>query len=175
MHEHIARTLYYFDIHLLYASMVGVAAWALTSIRGGSATTKHWIWVATSLNFILPMGAVLDKLWAPHLSWAVPLGVIGAFANTISRGRIAMMLSVVWLLGATLMVTRLSLRIRAERRDAQAAAGQSARQSAPAFLAQGVPVRFAKNGQAPAVGGVLHPYISLPYGIDRLLSEHELN
>ncbi len=67
MHEHIARTLYYFDIHLLYASMVGLAAWALTSIRGGSATTKHWIWVATSLNFILPMGAVLDKLWAPHL------------------------------------------------------------------------------------------------------------
>jgi len=43
MHEHIARTVYYFEIHLLYASMVGVAAWALTSIRGGSATTKYWI------------------------------------------------------------------------------------------------------------------------------------
>jgi len=175
MHEHIARALYYFDIHLLYASMVGLAAWALTSILGGSATTKYWIWVATSLNFILPVGAVLDKLWARHLSWAAPLGIIGDFANTSTQGRTATMLSGVWLLCATLMLTRLCLRIRAERRDTSATAGQSARQSRPGFLAQGVPVRFAKNEQAPAVDGVLHPYISLPYGIDRLLSEHELN
>ncbi len=175
MHEHIARALYYFDIHLLYASMVGLAAWALTSILGGSATTKYWIWVATSLNFILPVGAVLDKLWARHLSWAAPLGIIGDFANTSTQGRTATMLSGVWLLCATLMLTRLCLRIRAERRDTSATAGQSARQSRPGFLAQGVPVRFAENEQAPAVDGVLHPYISLPYGIDRLLSEHELN
>jgi beta-lactamase regulating signal transducer with metallopeptidase domain len=175
MHEHIARALYYFEIHLLYASMVGVAAWALTSIRSGSATTKYWIWVATSLNFILPVGAVLDKLWAPHLSWAAPLGVIGDFANTISRGRFAVMLSVVWLLGATLMLTRLCLRIRGERRDARATTGQSARQSRPGFLAHGIPVRFAARAQTPSVDGVLHPYISLPYGIDRLLSEHELD
>lgn len=175
MHEHIARALYYFDIHLLYASMVGFAAWALTSIRGGSATTKYWIWVATSLNFILPVSAVLDKLWAPHLSWAAPLGIVGDFANNISRGTAATVLSVVWLLGAILMLTRLCLRLRAERRDAQAAAGQSALEPKPSFLAHGVPVRFIGRGQAPAVDGVLHPHISLPNGIDRLLSEHELN
>src|ERR1700730_14220091 len=175
MHEHITRALYYFEIHVLYASMVGLAAWALTSIRGGSATTKYWIWVATSLNFVLPLGAMADKLWASHLSWAAPLGIIGDFANTISRGWIAAILSVVWLLGATLMVTRLSSRIHAERRDAQAAADQSAHESKRGFLAHGVPVRFEENRQAPAVDGVLHPYISLPNGIDRLLSEHELD
>jgi hypothetical protein len=165
MHEHITQALYYFDIHLLYASIVGLAAWALTSIRGGSATTKWWIWVAASLNFILPVGAVLDKSWSSHLAWATPLGIIGDFANTISRGRIAVILSVVWLLGATLMLTRLCLRIRAERRDVQAPAGQSARQSMPGFLAHAIPVRFAGSGQAPAVRGVLHPYISLPVGV----------
>lgn len=175
MHEHITRALYYFDIHLLYASIVGLAAWALTSILGGSATTKYWIWVATSLNFILPVGAVLDKSWSSHLSWAAPLGIIGGFANTISRGRTATMLSVVWLLCATLMFVRLCLRISAERRDTSATAGQSARLSSPGFLAQGIPVRFADTGHTPAVDGVLHPYISLPDGIDRLLSEHELN
>ena len=37
------------------------------------------------------------------------------------------------------------------------------------------PVRFADTGHAPAVDGVLHPYISLPDGIDRLLSKQELN
>jgi beta-lactamase regulating signal transducer with metallopeptidase domain len=138
-------------------------------------TTKYWIWVATSLNFILPVGAVADKLWASHVSWAAPLGIIGGFANTISRGWIAAILSVVWLLGATLMVTRLCSRIRAERRDAHTAAGQSAHPSQRGFLAHGIPVRFADNREAPAVNGVLHPYISLPNGIERLLSEHELD
>ena len=38
VHEHIARVMYYFSIHLLYASIVGAAAVVLTSIRGASAT-----------------------------------------------------------------------------------------------------------------------------------------
>jgi len=172
MHEHITRVLYYFEVHLLYASIVGFAAWFLTSIWRGSATTKYWIWVATSLNFILPLGAVLDRFLASHLAWAAPLSMIGEAANSISRSPAA---TVVWLLGTILMLTRLCLRIRAERRDDQAAAGQSALEPKWSFLAHGVPVRFAGTRQAPAVHGVLHPHISLPKGIDRLLSEHELN
>jgi hypothetical protein len=27
VHEHIARAMYYFSVHLLYASIVGCAAW----------------------------------------------------------------------------------------------------------------------------------------------------
>ena len=175
MYEHIARGLYYFEVHLLYASIVWLAAWVLTSIRRGSATTKYWIWVATSLNFIFPLGAVLDKVWASHLSWATPLGTIGDVANSISRGPTAAVLCVVWLLGTTLMLTRLCLRIHAERSVAQATAGQSVPDPRPSFLAHGVPVRFDGSRQAPAVDGVLRPHISLPHGIDRLLSEHELN
>ena len=52
MHEHITRALYYFEVHLLFASIVWCAAWVLTSIRQGSATMKYWIWVAALLNFI---------------------------------------------------------------------------------------------------------------------------
>ena len=175
MHEHIARTLYYFEIHLLYASVVGLAAWALTSIRSGSATTKYWIWVATSLNFIFPLGAALDKAWASHLSWAAPLGIIGDAANIISQGKVAAVLSVLWLLGATVMLTRLLLRIRSEHREAQSTNRQGTRDERRTFLAHGIPVRFAGTRQVPAVDGVLNPYISLPRGIDRLLSKHELN
>jgi beta-lactamase regulating signal transducer with metallopeptidase domain len=176
MHEHIARTFYYLDIHLLYASIVWFAAWVLTSIRGGSATTKYWIWVATSLNFILPLGAVLDKVWASHLSWATPLSVVGAVADGISRNAAAVaVICAAWLLGAALMLARLCLRLRADRRDARAAAGQGAPDPGPSLLAHGVPVRFAGSRQAPAVDGVLRPRISLPSGIDRLLSEHELD
>jgi len=43
MVDHIARPLYYLGVHLLYASMVWLAAWILTSIPRGSATTKYWI------------------------------------------------------------------------------------------------------------------------------------
>ncbi|HKC14338.1 MAG TPA: M56 family metallopeptidase, partial [Vicinamibacteria bacterium] len=175
MHEQIARALYYCGVHLLYASLVGFAALALTFIRGGSATTKYWIWVATSLNFILPLGAILDRLLASRLSWAAPLGVIGDFANRISRGPAGTVLSVVWLLGAASMLTRLGLRIRAERRQVHSAAGPSGQERRPTFRAHGVPVRFAVSGQAPGVEGILRPHISLPDGIERLLSEHELD
>jgi beta-lactamase regulating signal transducer with metallopeptidase domain len=84
-------------------------------------------------------------------------------------------LSMVWLLGTILMLMRLCLRLRAERRDAPSAGGPSALPPKWSFLAQGVPIRFAETRQGPAVHGVLHPHISLPQGIDRLLSEHELN
>jgi hypothetical protein len=120
MHEHIARVIYYAEVHLLYTLLVWLAAWALTSIPAGSATTRHWIWLATALNFILPLGAIFDKLWAPHLSWATPLGVIGAVGVRISESAPATaVLCVVWLVGATLMSTRLILRIRSEHRNAK--------------------------------------------------------
>jgi hypothetical protein len=78
VHEQIARTMYYFSVHLLFASIVAATAWALTSTLRASATTKYWVWVATALNFVVPSGALIDKLWAPHFTWARPLGPIGA-------------------------------------------------------------------------------------------------
>jgi beta-lactamase regulating signal transducer with metallopeptidase domain len=175
MHEQIARVLYYLQVHLLYASVVWFAAWGLTSIRRGSATTKHWIWLATLVNFILPLGAVVDKFWAPHLWWATPISVIGDVGVVMSRNTPIVVLCVVWLLGASLMFTRLCLRIWVERRDAQSTDRQDALEPRRDFLACGVPIRFAESRQAPAVEGLLRPHISLPNGIDRLLSEHELN
>ncbi len=175
MDEQIARSLYYLGVHLLYASIVWFAAWLLTSIRGASATTKYWIWVVTSLNFILPVGAVLDKVGSSHLSWATPLSVIGdAGAGVARNATLAAVLGALWLLGASLMFTRLCLRLRAERREARAMSRHSTDEGT-SFVADGVPVRLAGSGQVPAVDGVLHPHISLPSGIQRLLSERELN
>ena len=36
MHEHFTHAIYYFEVHLIYSSIVWLAAWALTSIPGGS-------------------------------------------------------------------------------------------------------------------------------------------
>jgi bla regulator protein blaR1 len=175
MHEQIARPLYYLGVHLLYASLVWLAAWLLTSIPRGSGTTKHWIWVATSLNFMLPLGAIVDKSLARHLTWASPLGIIGGVGARIAEdGVLASVLGAVWLVGAALMFTRLCLRLRAERRAEQGLDDHSGDHERPMFVAQGVPVRFGRASQPPSVAGLLRPRISLPSGIDRLLSEDEL-
>jgi beta-lactamase regulating signal transducer with metallopeptidase domain len=168
MPEHIVRAFYYAAIHLMFASIVSLAALALTSVRRGSATAKYWIWTATAVNFFLPLGAILDRLWASHLAWARPLGIIGGEVNDILQNTTAAaLLGVIWLLGSILMLARLYRRIRAERR--------LTREERPGFFAQGIPVQFAANGQGPEMAGILRPRISLPDGIDRVLSEPEIH
>jgi len=173
VHEHIARAMYYFSVHLLYASIVGSAAWVLTSFRGASATTKYWIWVITAFNFFVPVGAVIDKLWAPHLAWAAPLGAIGGPVWDMTQGRTAVVLAVIWITGALTMLVRLSSHLRRERREVQIPADRH--DVTCSFVADGIPVSFDSRHPAPAVGGVLYPRILLPTGIDRLLNRQELN
>jgi len=173
VHEHIARAMYYFSVHLLYASMVGSAAWVLTSIRGASATTKYWIWVVTAFNFVVPVGAGIDKLWAPHLAWATPLGIIGDPVWDMTQGGTALVLAVIWITGALTMLVRLTSRLRRERCEVQVPADHHDVTSS--FVADGIPVSFDSRHPAPAVGGVLYPRILLPTGIDRLLNRQELN
>jgi len=175
VHEHIARTMYYLSVHLLFASIVASAAWALTSILRASATTKYWTWVATTLNFVLPLGALIDKLWASHLTWARPLGTIGDPVWNMTRGSTAVILGVIWMTGAFSMLTRLISRIRRERREAQALATPSDCGRTSGFLADGIPVSFGDKHRSPAVRGVLYPRILLPIGIERLLNRRELH
>lgn len=175
MHEHIARTMYYFSIHLLFASTVGSAAWVLTLIRGASATTKYWIWVVTAFNFLVPAGALIDKLWAPHLTWATPLGPIGGPIWDMTQGWTAVALAIAWIAGALFMLGRLISRMRRERLEAQLPAGSSDNDVTSSFVADGVPVSFDDTHLSPTVRGVLYPHILLPSGINRLLDQREFN
>jgi Antirepressor regulating drug resistance, predicted signal transduction N-terminal membrane component len=173
VHEHIARAMYYLSVHLLYASIVASAAWTLTSIRDASATTKYWIWVVTACNFVVPVGAVVDKLWAPHLRWAAPLGAIGGPVWDMTQGRTAVVLAVIWITGALTMLVRLISCLRRERREVQVTGDRHDVTSG--FVANGIPVSFDSRHPAPAVDGILYPRILLPIGIDRLLNRQELN
>ena len=170
MHEPLVRTLYDLQVHLLYASIVGVAAWLVTSARGGSATAKYWIWVATSLNFLLPAGPIVDALAPYQLAWAAPIRAAGDFASRASRSAAVPALAAIWIAGVIVAGARTALRIRAGKRDAVPLRG-----GRPAFFADGVPVRIAGPREIPAVGGVLRPHVSLPEGIDRLLTGPELD
>jgi beta-lactamase regulating signal transducer with metallopeptidase domain len=131
--------------------------------------------LATALNFILPLGAVFDGLMAPHIPWATPLGLVGALGALISENApIASALGAVWLTGATAMLARLCARIAAEHRRDQATVGGNNLVPSLSFRADGVAVRFGDARRGPAVNGILRSHILLPEGIDRLLSEREL-
>jgi len=175
VHEHIARAIYYFSVHLLFASIVGSAAWGLTAVLRASASTKYWIWVATACNFVVPLGALVDKLWAPRLTWARPLALIGGPVWDLTEGRTAVFLGAIWMTGTFLMLSRLISRIRRECREAQVSAQLSDQAETSHFRANGTPVSFGDGHRSPAVRGVLYPRIVLPIGIDRLLNQCEID
>jgi beta-lactamase regulating signal transducer with metallopeptidase domain len=176
MYEHIAPAVYYLEVHLLYASIVCLAAWALTSLWKGNATWKYWIWVATSLNFIVPLGGFFNRFGAAPVSWATQLSGLDDFGIAISRNlTVGAVLSGVWMFGAVCMLARLLLCMRRDRREARVAVGQDSARLEQRFLAHGVPVRLSAMGASPSVEGLLRPHISLPQGVDRLLSEAELD
>jgi beta-lactamase regulating signal transducer with metallopeptidase domain len=147
----------------------------LTSFRGASATSKYWIWVVTAFNFVVPSGALIDKLWAPHLSWARPLGAIGGPIWDMTEGPTAVVLAVVWIAGVFFMLVRLMSRVQKDHREALAPAHLGDGDATSNFVADGIPVSFGDGHPSPAVRGVLYPRILLPTGIDRLLNQREFN
>jgi beta-lactamase regulating signal transducer with metallopeptidase domain len=174
MHEHIAPFVYYLEVHLLYASILCAAAWALTSIPSASATWKYWIWVATSVNFMVPLGGFFNAFGASRVSWATQLGGLDDIGIGISRNLIAVLFGV-WLCGAAVMGARLLMRLRRDRRDESTAGGRNDIPLKRRFVAHGVPITLSVSGRGPSVDGVLRPHISLPLGIDRLLNDGELD
>lgn len=176
MHEHVAPAVYYLEVHLLSASIVCLAAWVLTSLWNGAATAKYWIWVATLLDFMVPLGGCFNGFGATRVSWATQLGGLDDFGIGISRNLTAgAVLLGVWLCGAILMSARLLVRLRRDRREERAGGAGNAAPLKRRFLAHGVPVTLSAAGQGPSVDGVLRPHICLPLGIDRLLSDRELD
>lgn len=176
MREHIAPFVYYLEVHLLNASILCLAAWALTSIRGTSATWKYWIWVATSLNFMLPLGGFFNGFGASRVSWATQLGGLDDVGIGISRNlTVGAVLLAVWLCGAAFMFARLQVRLHRDRRGEGTASGSNSMSLKLRCLARGVPIKLSAAGQGPWVDGVLRPHILLPLGIDRLLNDRELD
>ena len=129
----------------------------------------------TAFNFVVPSGALIDKFWARHLTWARPLAAIGGPIWDMTEGRTAVVLTVIWIAGAFFMLMRLMSRLRRERCEAQAPVDLSDRSATSNFVADGVPVSFGEGHPSPAVRGVLYPRILLPAGIDRLLNQREFH
>lgn len=98
------------EIHLLYASIVWLVAWLIASMPRVRATTKYWMWVAATVNFLLPLSILPARLWPSQVAWFTP----GYEIRSID---IATPLVVLWIAGAAVMAIRLALRILRERRE----------------------------------------------------------
>src|SRR5262249_24992730 len=150
-------------------------AWAVTSVRSTSATWKYWIWVATSINFVVPLAGFYNGFAASRVSWATQLGSFADVGVGISRSASAgWLLLGGWVCGAALMCARLLVRLQRERLSVCGAPTRNATPLRQRLMTYGVPVTFS-SGQGPSVGGLLRPRISLPLGVDRLLNEGELD
>jgi beta-lactamase regulating signal transducer with metallopeptidase domain len=175
MTEHVAPFVYYLEVHLLYASILYLAAWDLTSIQGPSATWKYWVWFATSVNFVVPLGGFFDRFGAATVSWATQLRGLDDVGVGLSHHLMASaVLAGVWVCGTTVMLARLLVRVHACRRDAH----ESRRSHSPhtqSFLPLDVPVIASRSVRVPSVQGFMRPNITLPEGIERLLSKSEIN
>jgi len=144
--DHIAPFVYYLEVHLLYASILCLAAWALTSLRGASATWKYWIWVATLINFMLPLGGFFNGFGASRVSWATQLGGLDDVGIGISRNLTAgAVILGVWLCGAAFMLARLLVRLH---RDCRRPQGRAARAAFSGTRRSGHPIR----GRAGTLG-----------------------
>lgn len=176
MREHVAPALYYLEVHLLYASVVCVAAWVLTSLWKGGETVKYWIWVVTSINFMVPFAGFFNGFGSAHLSWASQLAGLDSVGYDLSQNLSAGAVLVgVWLCGAAFMALRLLVRLPRSSGSQGTTDGRNAAPLRRRVLTHGIPVTLSAAGQGPSVEGVLRPHISLPLGIDGFLTERELD
>ncbi len=165
----LARPIYFAVVHLLFASLVWFGALVLTRSPRASATTKYWIWVVTSLYFLVPAGAIIDHLLAAHLAWAGPLATIGDAGLWLADH--ATVVGALWLAGTAVMATRLALRIRTVRVRRRR---ERPVDPAHARSIEGIPIRIGSPGSGPVVDGIIRPRISIPDGLDDVLTSAEL-
>jgi beta-lactamase regulating signal transducer with metallopeptidase domain len=144
----------------------------LTSLWKGGDTAKYWIWVVTSLNFVVPFAGFFNGFGSSHLSWATQLGGLDTVGFAVSQDLSAGALLVgVWACGTAFTAARLVVRLPRGRGSQTAAHDRSATPFRRALLTRGIPVTLSADGQGPSVEGVLRPWITLPSDIDRVLTK----
>lgn len=175
--------------HLWQSTLFAVAAGVVAlGLRQNQARVRFWVWLAASLKFLLPFGAVAAAggalkaalgwsgsgiVTAPHAAAAVsqPFGTVVLLLPASPAGTVPGPGGWVWLLGAAWLAGSLLLGIRWLRRWRGLRAITA--KAAPASL-QGQPVWLTEAGLEPGQFGIWRPRLLLPRGILDKLSPAEL-
>ena len=173
--------------HLLESTLFAGAVWLVTlALRHNPARTRHALWMAASIKFLLPFSLLISL--GGQLGWhpaapipprqmrvvltsnasPLPYAAIAAPAAPSHRDWRPAALGVLWLGGCATLLIRWYARWRV--------ASGRLRESAPWNRAGGLPVAVRCSGSAmePGVIGLFRPVLLLPAGIEERLSAAQL-
>ena len=176
--------------HLWQSTAVVFAAWLLTlGLRKNRAAVRYWVWMATSLKFLLPFSllisigelfhslpthpargpaitAAIDEVMQPFTQTATS-SIPAPVASVSVAGRLPEMLLIVWVAGALIVLLGWLRQWTQLRRAVRAATSQA--------LTGGVRVLSSSSLLEPGVFGILRPALVLPAGIVDRLSQPQID
>jgi bla regulator protein BlaR1 len=170
--------------HLLQSTLfAAAAAMAALLLRNNHARTRHRLWLAASLKFLLPFSLLIG--WGSQISWRTspppsplvsivtedagtpPVALPAAPAPRRTGWSPAPLLYVLWLAGAAGILLGWAVRYRR--------VSGILRRSRPLGTTAGVPVLASTESTEPAVFGIFRPSLLLPDGIASELSAPQLD
>jgi len=171
--------------HLLQSTLFAAAAAIATLIlRHNHARTRHRLWLAASIKFLLPCSLLIG--WGTHISWrtapappppqaaiimedtATPAVLLSALpAPRQTHWTPAPLLYALWLAGATAILLCWAVRYRR--------VSAILHRARPLGATAGVPTRATTESTEPAVFGIFRPSLLLPDGIASELSAPQLD
>ena len=172
--------------HLVESTLFAVAVWLVTlALHRNRARTRHTLWMAASLKFVIPFslvvfcGSLMRRHPAPVASpqmrfvmveTAVPMSSPAAIPSRPAAARrdwLPAILGTIWLCGSLAIMLRWYARWRS--------AVVHLRYSCPwEGRPLPVPVRSSESLLEPAVFGIFRPVLLLPAAIEQRLSASQL-
>jgi TonB family protein len=159
----------------LFAGMVGLLVLAL---RENGARLRYLLWFAASVKFLIPFAVLtIAGGWvagllppvpaSPLLAWQPMAQPFAAATVRLPAQALTPLLLAIWAIGSAAIITRWLLRWSRLRRIL--------RHATPTALPAPVPVKMSLSLLEPGLVGILRPVILLPQGIDRRLSNEEMD
>lgn len=170
--------------HLWQSTLfAGVVALAALALRSNPARTRHWLWLAASVKFLVPFSLLValgTRVEVPAVSLVLPTLAIQQITTSFapilmtpaSPSHAAYVwwpraAAVVWILGAIALLLHWSRRWRTIRMALRGATGLP--MTAP------IPILTSQSSLEPGVFGIFRPVLVLPADIAGKLSAGELD
>ena len=186
--------------HLWQSTLVALAAALLAlALRNHRASVRYWVWLATSMKFLVPFAALVaignalegrvvtiaepaspsaidwlalgEQVAQPLTTFVPGMTPVGMSAEPDGRFAIAALVGAVWLAGSAVVLGIWLLRGLRLARLVRAATPLVDRR----FGNRGVEIRLSTSRIEPGIVGIFRPVLVLPDGILQRLSDEQLD
>ncbi|HWB86462.1 MAG TPA: M56 family metallopeptidase [Bryobacteraceae bacterium] len=180
--------------HLLESTLFAAVVWLVTlALRRNRARTRHALWMAASVKFLIPFSlfVALGSRIVPQTAAPIPpsqmrfvmvagtpAATLPAFAGTLPSTSptrpdwLAPLLWLLWICGCAGILIRWHVRWRQSAADLQNSTPWS---QPPGLPPLPMPVRSSPSVREPGVFGIFRSALVLPQGIEQRLSPDQLH